>query len=60
MDYTVKVVVRQTEMSDKEKADRITQFNQAFVTAAVDYYAGKGRQSAGKMGLQNNLNIDKK
>ena len=38
MDYTVKVVVKQAEISDKEKADRIAQFNQAFVTAAVDYY----------------------
>ena len=41
MDYTVKVVVKQVEMSDNEKADRITQFNQAFVTAAVDYYSNK-------------------
>jgi len=41
MEYTVKVVVRQAEISDKEKADRITQFNQAFVTAAVDYYSSK-------------------
>ena len=56
MDYNVKVIVRQTEMSDKEKADRITQFNQAFVTAAVDYYAGKKKQS----GKQNILCIDKK
>jgi len=41
MDYTVKVVVSQSEISDKEKADRIDQFNQAFVTAAVDYYSKK-------------------
>ena len=41
MDYTVKVVVKQAEISDKEKADRIAQFNQAFVTAAVDYYTKK-------------------
>ena len=60
MEYSVKVVVKQGEMSQQEKADRITQFNQAFVTAAVDYYVGKGKQTAGKTGLQNNLNIDKK
>ena len=41
MDYTVKVVIKQAEISDKEKADRIAQFNQAFVTAAVDYYSKK-------------------
>ena len=41
MDYTVKIVVKQTEISDKEKADRIAQFNQAFITAAVDYYSKK-------------------
>jgi len=56
MDYNVKVIVKQTEMSDKEKADRITQFNQAFVTAAVDYYAGKKKQAP----KQNILYIDKK
>jgi len=56
MDYNVKVIVRQAEMSDKEKADRITQFNQAFVTAAVDYYAGKKKQ----VPKQNILYIDKK
>jgi len=44
MDYTVKVVIKQTEISDKEKADRITQFNQAFITAAVDYYTKKKSQ----------------
>jgi len=41
MDYKVKVVIKQTEISDKEKADRIEQFRQAFVTAAVDYYTKK-------------------
>jgi hypothetical protein len=41
MDYTVRVVVRQDEVSDKEKSDRINRFNQAFVTAAVDYYSNK-------------------
>ena len=60
MDYTVKVVVRQSEMSDKEKADRIAQFNQAFVTAAVDYYAGKKPQGYSQSGMQNNLHIEKK
>ena len=41
MDYTVRVIVKQAEMTDSEKADRITQFNQAFVTAAVDYYSNR-------------------
>ena len=56
MDYNVKVIVRQTQMTDKEKADRIAQFNQAFVTAAVDFYTGKKKQG----GKQNVLSIDKK
>ena len=56
MDYTVKVVIKKSEMSDKEKADRITQFNQAFVTAAVDYYSNKKAQTT----KQKSLLIDKK
>jgi len=56
MEYTVKVVIRQSEMSDKEKADRITQFSQAFVTAAVDYYSNK----TPKRGKLRNIAIEKK
>jgi len=41
MTYTVKVKINPTPISDQEKADRISQFNQAFVTAAVDYYTKK-------------------
>ena len=55
MDYTVKVVVKKTDMSDKEKDDRIKQFNQAFITAAVDYYVNKKAQIT----KQNNLIVDK-
>jgi len=45
MDYTVKVVVKQGEITDKEKAERVSQFRQAFVTAAVDYYSNKQKQN---------------
>jgi len=55
MEYTVKVVVKQAEMSDKEKADRILQFNQAFVAAAVDYYSSKRARRT----RQGCLNVDK-
>lgn len=41
MEYSIKVVVKQGDMSEKEKADRVQQFSQAFVTAAVDYYTGR-------------------
>ena len=39
MEYTVKVVLKQEEISDKEKTERIKQFQDAFVVAAVDYYS---------------------
>jgi hypothetical protein len=40
MNYTVKIVMRDGDISEREKADRVAQFNHAFVTAAVNYYAG--------------------
>lgn len=41
MQYKVKVVYKKEEISDKEKMDRLKQFQQAFVTAAVRYYSDK-------------------
>ena len=38
MEYKVKVTIKDN-VSDKEKTDRIQQFQNAFVTAAVDYYS---------------------
>ena len=35
------VVMKNEEISDKEKSDRMDQFKQAFVTAVVDYYSNK-------------------
>ena len=46
MGYTVNVVHKQDEISDKEKAERVNLFKQAFVTAAVNYYE-KRKQSPG-------------
>lgn len=37
MEYSVKVTVREY-ISEKEKKDRITRFQQAFVSAAADFY----------------------
>ena len=45
MAYTVKVVFKQEELSDKEKSDRINQFKQAFVAAAVDYYKSRKKEN---------------
>ncbi|MCL2526882.1 MAG: hypothetical protein FWE42_00585 [Defluviitaleaceae bacterium] len=59
MDYTVKVVVKQAAISDEEKADRITQFNQAFVTAAVDYYTKKKPLYTSQSSNQNPPPIEK-
>ena len=39
MEYIVKVILKKEEISDKEKAERIKQFQEAFVIAAVDYYS---------------------
>jgi len=39
--YTARVVIRQNEMSDKEKEERVKKFQQAFVVAAVSYYSNK-------------------
>ena len=44
MGYIVRVVVKQSEISEKEKADRVSEFSKAFVTAAVDYYSNKQNQ----------------
>jgi hypothetical protein len=44
MDYKVKIVFKQKEISDKEKADRLKQFQQAFISAAVNYYSDKLKQ----------------
>ncbi len=41
MEYKVKVVYKEKEVSDNEKKDRLKQFQQAFVTAAVSYYSNK-------------------
>ena len=41
MEYKVKVVYKEKEVSDSEKKDRLKQFQQAFVTAAVSYYSDK-------------------
>ncbi|MCL2083060.1 MAG: hypothetical protein FWH04_07485 [Oscillospiraceae bacterium] len=38
--FNVKVTVREN-VSEKEKADRINQFRQAFVAAATSYYTSK-------------------
>ena len=38
MEYNVKISVKKN-ISDKEKSERIKQFQDAFVIAAVDYYA---------------------
>ena len=38
--YNVKITVKDN-VSEKEKADRINQFKQAFVAAATSYYANK-------------------
>ena len=39
MEYKVKVIYKEKEVSDNEKKDRLKQFQQAFVTAAVSYYS---------------------
>jgi len=44
MEYTVKVILKKDEISDKEKAERIKQFQEAFVTAAVSYYSNQKKQ----------------
>ena len=41
MGYKVKVVYKEKEVSDNEKKDRLKQFQQAFITAAVSYYSDK-------------------
>lgn len=41
MKYIVKTSFMQKEISEEEKMARINQFQQAFVTAAVNYYSGK-------------------
>ena len=46
MEYIVKVILKKEEISDKEKADRIKQFQEAFVTAAVDYYSKQKKQTS--------------
>ena len=40
-EYKVKVTYKEKEVSDNEKKDRLKQFQQAFVTAAVSYYSDK-------------------
>ena len=37
MEYKVNVIIRK-DVSEKEKLERIAQFQNAFVIAAVDYY----------------------
>jgi len=59
MTYTVKVKINPTPISEKEKADRITQFNQAFVTAAVDYYTKKKPPCVTQSSNQNPPPIEK-
>lgn len=44
MKYNVKVTVKEI-YSEKEKYDRITRFQQAFVLAAVDYYSDKQKKN---------------
>ena len=46
MEYIVKVILKKEEISDKEKAERIKQFQEAFVTAAVDYYSKQKKQKS--------------
>lgn len=41
MNYKVNVVYYPEEISDKEKSDRLCQFQKAFVNAAVSYYSDK-------------------
>lgn len=55
MDYKVKIVFKEKEISNKEKADRLKQFQQAFISAAVNYYSDKTEQK-----ISNNLTLDKK
>ena len=38
MEYNVKISIKK-DVSDKEKSDRIKQFQDAFVTAAIGYYS---------------------
>jgi len=38
--YNVRISVKDN-ISEKEKADRVTRFKQAFVTAAASYYTSK-------------------
>jgi len=59
MAYTVKVKINQAPISEKEKADRITEFNQAFVTAAVDYYTKKKPLCVTQSSSQNPPPIEK-
>ena len=44
-EYALKIIFNQREISDKEKADRLKRFQDAFVTAAVDYYSEKMKKS---------------
>ena len=51
MEYTVKVILKKEEISDKEKADRLKQFQEAFVTAAIDYYSNQTKQKTSALKL---------
>ena len=55
MDYTIKIVIKQNNLSDNEKSNRLKQFHQAFVTAAVNYYSNKINQK-----IPNDFHLDKK
>ena len=55
MKYITKVIVKQNEISDDEKSNRLKQFQQAFVTAAVNYYSNKINQQ-----ISNSSPLDKK
>lgn len=44
MEYKVKIVYKEDNFSDKEKENRLKQFQQAFIKAAVSYYSDKLNQ----------------
>ena len=48
MEYNVKISFKR-DISDKEKSERIKQFQTAFVAAAVDYYSNPDKLTGKKI-----------